>query len=91
MSFEEPRPRSRECTIIITIDDAGDRTRAIARMDWRDRSLVGVGQTRPSEQFPDRLSENLSVSRALADLSVRLRTCPAHAVETATSHSAAAP
>lgn len=60
-------------------------------MNWRNRSLVGVGSTRSTEQYPDRLSENLSVSRALSDLIARLDTLSAGAVQTATSRSAPAP
>jgi len=71
MSSEESRQR----TITITIDEVDDRTRAIARMDWRDRKLVGVGHTRLGELFPDRASERLAVSRALSDLIAHLHTC----------------
>lgn len=74
MTIEEPHASSRKFTIAITIDDAGDQTRAIARMHWHDRNLAGVGGTRPSEIFPDRLSETLSVSRALSDLVAQLDT-----------------
>jgi Domain of unknown function (DUF1876) len=74
MTIEEPRMSSRKCTIAITIDEAGDQTRAIARMHWHDRNLAGVGSTRPSEIFPDRLSETLSVSRALSGLVAQLDT-----------------
>jgi hypothetical protein len=44
-------------------------------MDWRNHDLVGVGRTRPSENFPDRHSEQLSISRALSDLVAQLDTC----------------
>jgi hypothetical protein len=69
MSIGAPR----QCHIAISIDEAEDRTRAFARMNWHDRQLVGVGCTRPGEMFPDRISEKLAVSRALSDLIARLR------------------
>lgn len=66
--------RVRHCDITIAVDeDAGDgRTRAVARMEWRGRKLVGVGRTRPYEILPDRAAEKLSVSRALSELIARL-------------------
>ena len=47
--------RVRHCDITIVVDeDEGDgRTRAVAKMDWRGRKLVGVGRTRPYEVLPD--------------------------------------
>ena len=77
MSVEEPSKSARHCTVTITmtINDADDRTRAIARMDWHNHNLVGVGRSRPSENFPDRHSEQLTISRALSDLIAQLDTC----------------
>jgi Domain of unknown function (DUF1876) len=63
---------TRQCEIMITIDESDGRTRAVARMDWHGRRLVGVGRTRPYELLPDRAAEKLSVSRALAELVARL-------------------
>lgn len=67
----ESGPRG-HCAVSITIDEVGDRTRAIASMKWRDHLLVGVGHTRAAELLPDRAAERLSVSRALFDLSTRV-------------------
>ena len=75
MSTEEPCRSKRHCAITVTINDVDDRTQAIARMDWHNHNLVGVGRTRPNENFPDRHSEQLSISRALANLTVQLDTC----------------
>jgi hypothetical protein len=63
---------AQQCAITITVDVVDGRTRAIARMDWRGRKLVGVGRTRPYELLPDRAAEKLSVSRALSDLIARV-------------------
>lgn len=90
MSTEEPCTSARQCTITITVDDAEDRTRAIARMDWHNRALVGVGRTRPSENFPDRHSEQLSISRALSDLVGQLDTCAPGDIGTVARHPASA-
>ena len=92
MSTEEPCTSARQCTITITItvNDAEDRTHAIARMDWHNRDLVGVGRTRPSEDFPDRHSEQLSISRALSDLVAQLDTCTPGDVGTVARHPAPA-
>ncbi|MDX1890814.1 dsRBD fold-containing protein [Mycolicibacterium sp. 050158] len=61
-----------EPLVELTVDEVGDRTRAIARMDWQDGTLVGVGHTRPTELLPDRAARTLAVSRALSDLATRL-------------------
>jgi hypothetical protein len=92
MSVKEPSRSARRCTITITmtINDADDRTRAIARMDWRNHNLVGVGRTRPSENFPDRHSEQLSISRALSDLIAQLDTCAPGDIGAVTHHPAPA-
>jgi hypothetical protein len=71
MSAEPARHR----TITITINEANDRTRAVARMDWQGSELVGVGSTRPGELLTDGVAEDLSVSRALSDLIAHLHTC----------------
>ena len=71
MSAEATRHR----TITITINEADDRTRAVARMDWRGGELVGVGSTRRGELLSDRVAEDLSISRALSDLIAHLHTC----------------
>jgi hypothetical protein len=60
------------CAVSITIDEVGDRTRAIATMNWRDHRLVGVGHTRAAELLPDHAAERLSVSRALSALVARM-------------------
>lgn len=75
MSTEDPRRTARHCAITISISDADDDTHAIARMAWHGHDLVGVGRTRPSENFPDRQSEQLSISRALSDLVAQLDAC----------------
>ena len=75
MSTEKPCRNARHRAITVTVTEVGDRTHAIARMDWDNHDLVGVGNTRPTENFPDRLSERLSISRALANLAVQLDTC----------------
>ncbi|MCW2515454.1 MAG: hypothetical protein JWR11_4496 [Mycobacterium sp.] len=72
MTVERSRSRARHCAVAITIDEVDDRTRAVARMNWQDRPMVGVGQTRSAELLPDRAAERLSVSRALSDLVTRL-------------------
>jgi nucleotide-binding universal stress UspA family protein len=66
--------RVQHCEITIVVDEreGGGQTRAVARMDWRGRKLVGVGRTRPYELLPDRAAEKLSVSRALSELIARL-------------------
>jgi len=63
---------AQQCAITITVDEVDGRTRAIVRMDWRGRKLVGVGRTRPYELFPDRAAERVSISRALSDLIARV-------------------
>lgn len=73
MSANESGRNTRQSTITITLDEVDDRTRAIAEMDWHDRKIVGIGRTRPGEEFPTRAAENLSISRALSDLVARLK------------------
>jgi uncharacterized protein YgfB (UPF0149 family) len=92
MSVEEPSRSAQHCTITITmtINDADDCTRAVARMDWHNHNLVGVGHTRRSENFPDRHSEQLSISRALSDLIAQLDTCAPGDIRAVTHHPAPA-
>jgi len=72
MRDNESERNTRYRTITVTVDEVNDRTRAIAEMDWNDLKLVGVGRTRPGEEFPSRAAERLSVTRALSDLVARL-------------------
>jgi hypothetical protein len=92
MNSDEPRRSAQHCSITVTIDDADsyDRTTAIARMDWRNHDLEGVGRTRASENFPDRHSEQLAISRALSDLIAQLDNCAPGDVGAMVHHAAPA-
>lgn len=72
MTVDTIEPTGRHCAVTITFDEVGDRTRAVARMNWRNRQVVGVGYTRPGELLPGRAAERRSLSRALSDLAARL-------------------
>lgn len=72
MSAAGETTRLREHVVVVTVDDSGWYTRAVARMPWRDGELSGVGHIRCGELLPDRASESVAVSRALSDLARRV-------------------
>lgn len=79
----------RELTVKITVDEIDDRTRAVARMPWKSRELVGIGQVclDPGDHFPDRVGGELAVARALSNVIRQLDGAAAADIEAVTGES----
>jgi hypothetical protein len=58
----------------ISIDEYDGRTRAKARLRWRDQEAIGVGLSRvaPTDRFNAQIGDELAVARALSDLARRM-------------------
>jgi hypothetical protein len=76
----------KDWTVEISIDEHEGRTRAKARLRWRDQESVGVGLARlnPADHNVDDIGDELAVARALSDLSNRLTAITAHDIEAVT-------
>ena len=76
----------KDWTVEISIDEHEGRTRAKARLRWRDQESVGVGLARlnPADRNVDDIGDELAVARALSDLSNRLIAVTAHDIEAVT-------
>jgi len=60
--------------VTITLDEADRRSRAVARLRWRGRTLIGCGRSRVGvdDGVPTESSEQLALARALSDLTRQL-------------------
>ena len=76
----------KDWTVDISIDEHEGRTRAKARLRWRDQESVGVGLARlnPADRNVNDIGDELAVARALADLAKRLMAVTAHDIEAVT-------
>jgi hypothetical protein len=80
-------PDSKHWKIDVQIDEHGDRTRAEARLETRNKThLVGVGlaHRNPRDQSVPEIGDELAVSRALADLAHVLLNTTASDIESNT-------
>jgi hypothetical protein len=86
MSEETSHHVRKDWTVDIVIDEHEDRTRAKARLRWRDQESVGVGLARlnPADRNVNDIGDELAVARALADLARRLMAVTAHDIEDVT-------
>ena len=77
---------SKDWTVEITIDEHEGRTRAKARLRWRDQESVGVGLSRldPTDRDVAEIGDELAVARALSDLARRLMAITAQDIEAVT-------
>ena len=80
---EDNSHRCQHWQVNISIDEREDHVRAVAQMQYRERTLVGVGRTRldPGYRYPDAVVEELVVGRALADLTRHLFAVTAQDIE----------
>ena len=85
MNNAQPRA-SKHWTVDVSIDEHEGRTRAKARLRWRDQESVGVGLARrnPADRDVTDIGDELAVARALSDLARRLLTATAHDIEVVT-------
>lgn len=74
MDHERNQRRCKHWQVNITIDDEEDRARAVAQMQYRGRTVVGIGRTQrdPGDCLPDAVGDEVAVGRALSDLTRRL-------------------
>jgi len=87
MSNDNSDHVSKDWTVEITIDEHVGRTRAKARLRWRDQESVGVGLSRldPTDRDVAEIGDELAVARALSDLARRLMAVTAHDIEAVTN------
>lgn len=83
MSHRRNEHRCKHWQVNITIGDDEDRVRAIAEMQYRGRTVVGIGRTQldPSHHIPSAVSDELAVGRALSDLTRHLLAATACDIE----------
>jgi len=86
MSCDNSGHVGKDWTVKITIDEHQGRTRAEARLRWRDQESVGVGQSRldPTDRDVAEIGDELAVARALSDLARRLMAVTAQDIEAVT-------
>lgn len=85
MSQHRNKHQCKHWQVNITIGDDEDRVRAVAEMQHRGRTVVGVGRTQrdPSHHVPSAVSDELAVGRALSDLTRHLLAAAACDIEEA--------
>ena len=86
MSNNQPGHVLKHWTVEVSIDEHEGRTRAKARLRWRDKESVGVGLARrnPADRNVAEIGDELAVARALTDLANRLLKVTAHDIEAVT-------
>jgi hypothetical protein len=87
MSTEKSDHVSKHWTVDVSIDEHDGKTRATARLRWRDQESVGVGASRlnPADREVADIGDELAVARALSDLVRRLMAVTAHDIEAVTN------
>jgi len=70
----------------VFVDEHEERTRAKARLRWRDAELVGVGLARlsPEDEPVTEIGDELAIARALNDLANQLLTATEYDIKAAT-------
>jgi Domain of unknown function (DUF1876) len=76
---------TKHSAVLIAVDEDTDRTRASARLSWRDTMLVGVGTARldAGDAHTVELRDELAVARALSNLANQLFATSMSEIETA--------
>jgi Domain of unknown function (DUF1876) len=66
--------RTKRWTVDVSIDEHPGRTRAKARLRWRDHELAGIGFARlnPADRNVAEIGDELAVARALSNLADQL-------------------
>ncbi|AQT79284.1 hypothetical protein B1R94_08400 [Mycolicibacterium litorale] len=75
---------TKHTAVLIAIDEDADRTRATARLSWRDTTLLGVGTARmdAADEHTVELRDELAVARALSNLANQLFATSMSEIET---------
>lgn len=75
---------TKHSAVLIAVDEDADRTRATARLSWRDTRLVGVGTARmdAGDTHAVELRDEVAVARALSNLANQLFAASISEIET---------
>ncbi|CAM4435122.1 hypothetical protein MB901379_01902 [Mycobacterium basiliense] len=65
---------AKACRIDVMVQERAERTRAKARLEWGDHTLVGIGLARldPADEPVAQIGDELAIARALTDLADQL-------------------
>jgi hypothetical protein len=76
---------TKHSAVLIAVDEDADRTRATARLSWRDGILVGIGTARmdAGDLHTVELRDEVAVARALSNLANQLFAASISEIETA--------
>lgn len=80
--------RMQDLAVTITLDEHERRSRAVARLRWRDRTLIGSGRSRigVDNGVPAESGEQLALARALSDLTRQLLVLSVEDLEAVPAH-----
>ena len=75
---------TKHSVVLIAVDEDADRTRATARLSWRDTVLVGMGTARMAagDEHAVELRDEVAVARALSNLANQLFATSMSEIET---------
>jgi Domain of unknown function (DUF1876) len=87
MNSDRPSDVSKQWTVSVSIDIHEGRTRAKARLGWRDQTSVGIGVAKldPNDRNVADIGDELAAARALADLARRMMATTIHDIEAVTN------
>jgi hypothetical protein len=90
MNSGGPSDVSKQWTVSVSIDIHEGRTRAKARLRWRDQTAVGIGMARlnPDDRKVADIGDELAAARALSDLARRMMATTMHDIEAVTNEPA---
>ncbi|MGY4711694.1 dsRBD fold-containing protein [Mycolicibacterium sp. CBM1] len=76
---------TKHTAVLIAVDEDADRTRATARLSWRDTTLMGLGTARmdTGDAHALELRDEMAVARALSNLANQLFATSISELETA--------
>ncbi|MGO9033559.1 DUF1876 domain-containing protein [Mycobacterium sp.] len=86
MAHKDSDQEQKHWNVEISIDEHDERTRAKARLHWRDQKLVGVGLARcnPADRSVTDIGDELAAARALSDLAHQLLAATASDIQAVT-------
>jgi hypothetical protein len=86
MDHNDSSSKTKTWTVDVSIDEHSKRTRARARLHWRDTELAGLGIARlkPTDRNIPEIGDELAVARALSNLADQLFAAAASDIHAAT-------
>lgn len=86
MEIDREQRVRKQWKVDVSIDERDGHTRAIAKLHWGDRVAVGTGLAKchPLDRDVADIGDELAVSRALSDLSLRIQTVARRHIESTT-------